>query len=453
MTTLADKAILSGADNRPPMLEKDMYDSWKSIMELYMMNRQHGRMILESVENGPLIWPSIEENGVTRPKKYSELSATEAIQADCDIKATNIILQGLPPEVYALVSNHKVAKELWARIQLLMQGTSLTKQERECKLYDEFDKFAYKKGETLHVKLVRDLHTTNVDQLYAYLGQHEFHANEGRQTSLAVGTTRTYTPRASGRNSGKQRTVIYKVLLVQAQVSGQILHEEELAFLADPGILEGQATQTRMRIEQYIRMIDFALWEVIENGNTAPKTIVVKGVKKVIPPTNAEEKDQKRLEVKARKKRFGGNAATKKTQRNLLKLQKLVSQLELLGEMISQEDVNQKLLRSLSFEWNTHAIVWRNKAELETMNMDDLYNNLKVYEAEVKGMSNSSLSTQNMDFVSSSNNNSDSSNQVVNTAQTVNTAYGVFTAITQVNTINSSNVDNLSDVVIYAFLV
>ncbi|GKC57344.1 hypothetical protein Tco_1084942 [Tanacetum coccineum] len=149
MTTLADKAILSGADNRPPMLEKNMYDSWKSRMELYMLNRQHGRMILESVENGPLIWPSIEENRVTRPKRYSELSPTEAIQADYDIKATNIILQGLPPEVYALVSNHKVAKELWERIQLFMQGTSLTKQERECKLYDEFDKFAYKNGKTL----------------------------------------------------------------------------------------------------------------------------------------------------------------------------------------------------------------------------------------------------------------------------------------------------------------
>nr|GFD29613.1 hypothetical protein [Tanacetum cinerariifolium] len=66
------------------MLEKDMYDSWKSIMELYRMNRQHGRMILESVENGPLIGPSIEKNRVTRPKKYSELSTTEAIQADCD---------------------------------------------------------------------------------------------------------------------------------------------------------------------------------------------------------------------------------------------------------------------------------------------------------------------------------------------------------------------------------
>nr|GEW95450.1 hypothetical protein [Tanacetum cinerariifolium] len=130
MASLADKAILSGADNHPPMLENDMYDSWKSRMELHILNRQHGRMILESVEQGPLLWPSVEVEGVTRLKKYSELSAAEAIQADCDVKATNIILQGLPPEVYALVSTHKVAKELWERIQMLMQGTSLTKQEK-----------------------------------------------------------------------------------------------------------------------------------------------------------------------------------------------------------------------------------------------------------------------------------------------------------------------------------
>ncbi|GJU29273.1 integrase, catalytic region, zinc finger, CCHC-type containing protein [Tanacetum coccineum] len=220
MTTLADKAILSGANNRPPMLEKDMYDSWKSRMELYMLNRQHGRMILESIENGPLIWPSIEENGVTRPKKYSELSATEAIQADCDIKATNIILQGLPPEVYAL------------------------------------------KG---------DDHIDAINHIMSFLTAVVTSRYPRRQTSLAAGTTRTYTPGASGSNSGKQRTVICynckgeghmskqctkpkrkrddswfkdKVLLVQAQASGQILHEEELAFLADPGIPEGQATQT-----------------------------------------------------------------------------------------------------------------------------------------------------------------------------------------------------------------
>ncbi|GJW47164.1 hypothetical protein Tco_0078810 [Tanacetum coccineum] len=223
MTTLADKSLLSGGDNKPPMLEKHLYDSWKSRMELYMLNRPHGRMILASVEKGPLVWPSITVDGVTRLKEYTELTPAEAIQADCDIKAINIILQGLPTEIYALVSQHRVAKDLWEKIKLLMQGTSLTKQERECKLYDEFDKFTYNKGESLHeyylrftlllndmniykmpleqfqvntkflntlpdewskfvtdVKLVKDLHTTNIDQLHAYLEQHERHANEVR---------------------------------------------------------------------------------------------------------------------------------------------------------------------------------------------------------------------------------------------------------------------------------
>ncbi|GJX28828.1 retrovirus-related pol polyprotein from transposon TNT 1-94 [Tanacetum coccineum] len=268
MATLADKAILSGADNRPPMLEKEMYDSWKSIMELYMLNRQHGRMILESVENGPLIWPSIKQNGVTRPKKYSDLSPTEAIQADCDIKATNIILQGLPPKVYALVSNHKVAKELWNIIQLLMQGTSLTKQERECKLYDEFYKFAYKKGETLcefylsqpllilssstplsiiypsndyqssinhnvyspsssipqleyalsvnqqpefsqpDTGLIVPVFQKGDDPIDAINHMMSFLTAVGRQTSITAGTSRTYTPGENGSNSRKQKTVI-----------------------------------------------------------------------------------------------------------------------------------------------------------------------------------------------------------------------------------------------------
>nr|GEX27230.1 hypothetical protein [Tanacetum cinerariifolium]GEY90279.1 hypothetical protein [Tanacetum cinerariifolium] len=131
-------------------------------------------MILESVENGLLIWPSIEENGVTRPKKYSELSTTEEIQADCDVNATNIILQGLPPQLYVLVSNHKVAKELWERIQLLMQEQFQVNTKFLNTIPPEWSKFV------IDVKLVRDLHKTNIDQLHAYLGQHEFHANEVR---------------------------------------------------------------------------------------------------------------------------------------------------------------------------------------------------------------------------------------------------------------------------------
>ncbi|GKC80265.1 hypothetical protein Tco_1131039 [Tanacetum coccineum] len=112
MTTLADKLLLSGGDNKPSMLEKHLYDSWKSRMELYMMNRPHGRMILTSVEKGPLVWPSITMDGVTRLKEYTELTHVEAIQADCDIKAINIILQGLLTDIYALVSQHQVAKDL-----------------------------------------------------------------------------------------------------------------------------------------------------------------------------------------------------------------------------------------------------------------------------------------------------------------------------------------------------
>ncbi|GJT72074.1 hypothetical protein Tco_1031360 [Tanacetum coccineum] len=203
------------------------------------------------------------------------------------------------------------------------------------------------------------------------------------------------------------------------------------------------------------------------------KTQFVEGVITVMPITSAEDKAQRRLEVKARstlmmgipnehqlkfnsikdtkllleavEKRFGGNAATKKTQRNLLKQQYENFTAPSLEMLLSQEDVNQKLLRSLSLEWNTHVIVWRNKAELETMSMDDLYNNLKVYEPEVKGMSSSSSRTQNMAFVSSSNNNTSSSNEAVNAA------HRVTTASTQVNIVYSTNIINLSDAIICSF--
>nr|GEZ62616.1 hypothetical protein [Tanacetum cinerariifolium]GEZ67583.1 hypothetical protein [Tanacetum cinerariifolium] len=190
MASLADKAILSGADNRPPMLENDMYDSWKSRMELYMLNRQHGRMILESVEQGPLLWPSVEVEGVTRLKKYFELSAAEAIQADCDVKATNIIMQRLPPEVYTLVSTHKVAKELWERIQMLMQGMSLTKQE---------------KGKTKSKSEIELTRTKNLQ------GKMKYKNNQMKTNPLLRLGEGIYTPRGTGHSSG---SLDFKVLII-----------------------------------------------------------------------------------------------------------------------------------------------------------------------------------------------------------------------------------------------
>ncbi|GKB85007.1 omega-6 fatty acid desaturase, chloroplastic [Tanacetum coccineum] len=225
MTTLAEYIIVAGAENRPPMLEKSMYDSWASRIRLFIKWKKHGRMMLDSIDNGPLVYPTVKENRQTRPKKYSELTEAQQLQDDCDVQATNIILHGLPPDVYALVNHQEAAKDIWDRVKMLMKGTELSYQERECRLYNLFDKFAYVQGETLYeyywrfsqlindmhtigmtmqqvqvntkflnalpsewskfvtdVKLAKSLYTTNYDQLYAYLSQHERHANEVRSS-------------------------------------------------------------------------------------------------------------------------------------------------------------------------------------------------------------------------------------------------------------------------------
>ncbi|GJY94195.1 retrovirus-related pol polyprotein from transposon TNT 1-94 [Tanacetum coccineum] len=354
-------------------------------IELTLKQTQQGISdeVLVNIEGVEELKRKVKIKGEKKEALLTLRQKSDAIQADCDVKATNIIIQGLPPEVYALVSNHKVTKELWERIQLLMQGTSLTKQEIEYKIYDEFDKFAYKKGETLHdfylrfslllngmniynMKLeqfqvnTKFLNTlppewskfmTDVKLVNQRLQQPEFpqldsgltipvfkqgddpidainhmmsflsvvvtsrypttnnqlrnssnprqHAtiNNGRvalqpiqrrQISFAMGTTRTYTLGASERNSRKERTVICynckgeghmskqcnkpkrkwddtwfkdKVLLVQAQANGQILHEEELAFLADPGIAEGQSTQTIITYNATYQVDDLDAYE------------------------------------------------------------------------------------------------------------------------------------------------------------------------------------------------
>ncbi|GJW28092.1 retrovirus-related pol polyprotein from transposon TNT 1-94 [Tanacetum coccineum] len=251
--TLAEYMILSGADNHPPMFDKDLYDSWKSRMELYMQNREHGRMILESVEHGPLIWPTIEENGVTKTKKYVELSATEKIQADYDLKATNIILQGLPSDIYSLVNHHRVAKDLWERIQLLMQESGLTvpvfKQGN-----DPIDAINKMMSFLSTVVTSRFPSTNNQlrnssnprQQATIHDGRVTVQPLQGRSNSYAAGTSgaRANTSRTGGRTSSQQRVMKCFNCQREAQGNGKVLTEEELEFLADLGIPEGPVTQT-----------------------------------------------------------------------------------------------------------------------------------------------------------------------------------------------------------------
>ncbi|GJS85019.1 hypothetical protein Tco_0751560 [Tanacetum coccineum] len=106
-------------------------------------------VIATGVDNRPLILDKKPEN----------------IHEACDIRATNIVLQGLPQDFYNLVNHHTEAKEIWDRVKLLIKGSELSLQERESKLYDEFDTFTLEKGETIHsyylrfVKLINDMHT------------------------------------------------------------------------------------------------------------------------------------------------------------------------------------------------------------------------------------------------------------------------------------------------------
>ncbi|GKD08954.1 hypothetical protein Tco_1188639 [Tanacetum coccineum] len=92
MTTLAKCMIVADAENRLPMLDKSMYNSWESRMLLYIKGKKNGRMMLESIENGPLVYPTVEEDGQIRKKKYAKLTEQEQLQDDCDVQATNTVL-------------------------------------------------------------------------------------------------------------------------------------------------------------------------------------------------------------------------------------------------------------------------------------------------------------------------------------------------------------------------
>nr|GEU88163.1 hypothetical protein [Tanacetum cinerariifolium] len=179
-------------------------------------------------------------------------------------------------------------------------------------------------------------------------------------------------------------------------------------------------------------MVDYSLWKVIENGN---KPLITTVVETTIAPATAEEKAKTRLELKARSTLLMGIPNEHQLKFNSIKDVK--SLLQAVEKSISQEDVNQKFLRGFSPEWNTHTIMWRNKPEIDTLRLDDLYKNLKIYEPEVKGTSSSNTNTQNLTFVSLKSTSS------INGA--VNTAHGVSTASTQVNVVNSTTIDNLND--------
>ncbi|GKA77901.1 ribonuclease H-like domain-containing protein, partial [Tanacetum coccineum] len=193
----------------------------------------------------------------------------------------------------------------------------------------------------------------------------------------------------------------------------------------------------------------------------------VDGIETSVPPTTAEQKLARKNELKTRgtllmalPNEYQLKFNTYKSAKTLMeaiekrkssegldqiydRLQKLISQLEIHGETISHENVNLKLLRSLPSEWKTHTLIWRNKPDLEDLSMNDLYTNLKIYEAEVMGLSNTSQNIQNVAFLST--------NSTGSTNEAVKTAHGVPVANSKANASILPNIDSPSDAMIYSF--
>nr|GEV17253.1 hypothetical protein [Tanacetum cinerariifolium] len=283
MTTLAKYKILPGADNRPPMLDKDLHDSWKSRMELYMQNREHRRMMLESVEHGPLIWPMIEEN---RLISFFRVYQLKSIHLSIIIELPRIYEKSLTS--YARFTQRINDMNIYnMKLEQFQVNTKFLNS-----LPLEWSKFLS------YVKLVKYLHTTNFDQLYTYLEQHEINANEVRlmrernQDPLALVANHQMTPphfntyQSSYNNPMFQQqfspskshqygsthptqhysiiypstphaityplapyphaysSTIYQKACPQPQSVLQIEYTEDLEFLADLGIAEGPVTQS-----------------------------------------------------------------------------------------------------------------------------------------------------------------------------------------------------------------
>ncbi|GJS17205.1 hypothetical protein Tco_0411677 [Tanacetum coccineum] len=210
-----------------------------------------------------------------------------------------------------------------------------------------------------------------------------------------------------------------------------------------PILKKGEYTLWSMRMEQYLTNTDYSLWQVILNGDGPIQvTTDENGVETEVPPKTAQALLQRQRERKAKsilllaipdeyqlrfhgikdakslwaaiKSRFGGNVESKKMQKNVLKQQFENFSLFLMKMQI-------KFLRALPLSWNNVALIMRNKDGIDDLDIDDLYNNLKVFEADIKGSSGSSSNSQNVAFLSTEDT---SSSNEVNTTNGVSTASG-----------------------------
>ncbi|GKC99802.1 hypothetical protein Tco_1170077 [Tanacetum coccineum] len=187
MANLSEDIQCAGSDTRPPMLDRTDFASWKQRIRLYCQGKENGANILKSIDEGPFQMGTIRD---------TIAEGTE----------------GLLKDIYTLINHYTEAKYIWDNVKMLLDGSEHTKEDRESQLYDDFEHFHQNKEETIRdyyvrfvtaVKLNRGLRDSNYDQLYAYLKQHEAHANENKMM-LDRFTQHTIDPLALMSNVSNQ---------------------------------------------------------------------------------------------------------------------------------------------------------------------------------------------------------------------------------------------------------
>ncbi|GJX61634.1 retrovirus-related pol polyprotein from transposon TNT 1-94 [Tanacetum coccineum] len=176
----------AGTDTRPPMLVENDYESWKIRIHRYIRGKPNGKLIWKSIQNGPTPHPMVTDpppaNSTVMPaprkKLDSEFNDEENKLEMADTQAEIILSQGLPRHIFNILNQTSTAKEIWDNVEMLMQGSGRTLQQRKEDLFDEYERFRAIGNESIHDYFNMDISTTPYVQIYTHLKAYEPHAKK-----------------------------------------------------------------------------------------------------------------------------------------------------------------------------------------------------------------------------------------------------------------------------------